>query len=418
MAKNIYLCLLLFALAACKTNEESLIQLIETQYANLTINHPGQKNTALNNLKTYFQTKSLSDDNLDEISAILNQFKDGHIYISGTKSLPKLATSITFYPGANYIKSCEACTPKIPTGKYELVNVDGKKMDDWLNDNKYQVAASTEQGRHFRELRLLTFADKQIAKSITVKNHMGKLLESQLNWTAAQSNDECVHGERLNDKTYLLLVKNFWCIKANVNLSREATFERFKNLFDLAIKPITKDDHIILDLRENGGGADLEVEYLLNAFLRQSTYLYTYQHLLINAESIWKRALAHLPFSIHLWANKIKEFTHLENSPPDHFFDNKLTLLISAGCFSSCEVVAQALKYEKRALLWGERTHGGAGDPNLFPISNTGFFINLPTCHIWQKDGSLFEGVGVAPDIDYVSSFSLVGDDLLLNAQQ
>ena len=100
-------------------------------------------------------------------------------------------------------------------------------------------------------------------------------------------------------------------------------------------------------------------------------------------------------------------------NPDRTFFKNQVNVLISPGCFSSCEGLAAAFKNQRRAKLFGSQTHGGAGEPRFFPIGNTDYTINLPTCIAWQGNGELFEGVGITPDEKIEDKLELTGDGVL-----
>jgi hypothetical protein len=419
MVRLIQVCLLLIILVGCRSNEEELVQLIKQRYSNLSLKNTKQNELVFSELNSYFKNNRLEIKNINSIAAILNKVEDGHIFLTSEIVQPHHSSSIEFYSGTEFIKSCRTCSPEIKPGKYQLLAINNQDLDSWLEANKYLVAASTLHARRFRLIRLISSSENVNVNNIKVKSQNGKIVEVKLNWSPAPKTIErCISGERLSQHLFLLTVKNFWCVTEGGDNSREAIFKNFKNQFDEIAKLIEAKDKLIIDLRNNGGGADLEVEYFLNSFFSRSIYLYPYQHLLVNAPGIFKTILRLFPLNLHLWSKKIDEYTRTENSSDYHFYDNELHVLISAGCFSSCEVVAQAFKYEKRGLLWGAQTHGGAGDPYLFPIGNSNISINLPTCLIWQKNGELFEGVGVAPDNSHPSSLSSDGDDLLLKVTQ
>jgi hypothetical protein len=309
--------------------------------------------------------------------------------------------------------------PEIKSGKYQLLSINNQELNSWLIANKYRVAASTPHGRRYRLSRLISSSEFLNLESIKLIGLNGKIIETKLNWDIELTHsDKCVSGERLSDQSFLIKVNSFWCASNGTDNSREKIFQNFRNEFDETVKLIGLKDKVILDLRSNGGGADLEVEYLLNSFFDHPVSLYSYQHLMINVPGPIKSFLRLLPWDFHLWAKKKEEYTSIKNSSPYQLYKNELHVLVSAGCFSSCEVVAQALKFEKRGALWGSQTHGGAGDPYLFPIGNSILSINLPTCLVWQKNGEFFEGVGVTPDFNYLPLLSIDGDDLLVKVVQ
>jgi hypothetical protein len=414
MNRALLACFLFTLVLSCETSEEKIVQLLKQRYSHLEIKNPKKIQKVFDDLEIYFKKNQLNQKSLNNINVILNQIEDGHIYVASSRAEVRKQSLIEFYPGTEFIKSCNKCNPTIKNGKYQLVAVNNSELETWLTLNKYQVSASTDQGRRYRLIRSLSDSVLTNIKTIKVKNKVGKIIESNLHWEEAlRMTDPCISGERINEQIFLLKVNNFWCDIGKGGSSRELILQNFKDQFDATAKHIKNSDRIILDLRNNSGGADLEVEFLLNSFFNRSINLYSYQYLLINAPGPLKKIIEYLPWDMHLWDKKLEEYTVIKNSSLIHLYDNKLDVMISAGCFSSCEVVAEAIKVEKRGLLWGTITHGAAGDPVLFSIGNSGLVINIPTGLGWKKNGELFEGVGVAPNINHISSLSIEGDELL-----
>jgi carboxyl-terminal processing protease len=76
-----------------------------------------------------------------------------------------------------------------------------------------------------------------------------------------------------------------------------------------------------------------------------------------------------------------------------------LLLLVDGGCFSACEDFAVPFKDNHRALLLGERTAGSSGQPASLDLGD-GMSISLSAKREFLPDGSDFEGVGIAPDVE------------------
>jgi carboxyl-terminal processing protease len=104
----------------------------------------------------------------------------------------------------------------------------------------------------------------------------------------------------------------------------------------------------------------------------------------------------------------------LENSPGTHTelhwfggveqpsgtpYKGVLFLLTNGGCFSACEDFVVSFKDNHRATIIGERTAGSSGQPYSHRFEN-GMGFGLSTKREFMPDGSPFEGVGIAPDIE------------------
>jgi len=89
---------------------------------------------------------------------------------------------------------------------------------------------------------------------------------------------------------------------------------------------------------------------------------------------------------------------------PSHpLYSGAVYILIDGGCFSACEDMVIPFKDNHRAVILGERTAGSTGQPYTHRFDN-GMGFGLSTVRTYLPDGSPFEGVGVAPDIDVHTS--------------
>jgi len=89
---------------------------------------------------------------------------------------------------------------------------------------------------------------------------------------------------------------------------------------------------------------------------------------------------------------------------PSHpLYTGPLYILVDGGCFSACEDLLVPFKDNHRALIIGERTGGSTGQPYFHRFGN-GMSFSVSTKREYFPDGSPFEGVGVAPDIEVHTS--------------
>lgn len=86
-------------------------------------------------------------------------------------------------------------------------------------------------------------------------------------------------------------------------------------------------------------------------------------------------------------------------SPADAVYTGRLILLIDRGCVCACEDFVMPFKFSKRAVLVGETTAGSYSSTNFTQFEN-GMMLNIASVRHTFPDGSRFEGVGIAPDVE------------------
>lgn len=149
-------------------------------------------------------------------------------------------------------------------------------------------------------------------------------------------------------------------------------------------------DAVILDLRNNNGGA-LEMAQFLNS------YFFKYD--------------AHPFFKYYYYEKhnqKInREMWQLPAVPGDRLDQQRLYILTSASTFSAAEWMSYSLKNLGRAKIIGEKTAGGAHPIDRMLLPN-GFSVNLPFGQVTDLTTNTdFEGKGVIPDIAIASKDAL-----------
>ena len=75
-----------------------------------------------------------------------------------------------------------------------------------------------------------------------------------------------------------------------------------------------------------------------------------------------------------------------------------LIVLINYGSASASEIVAGALKDQKRAILLGEATYGKGSVQSIIPLRNDGA-IRLTISKYYLPSGESISEIGVTPDI-------------------
>lgn len=86
-------------------------------------------------------------------------------------------------------------------------------------------------------------------------------------------------------------------------------------------------------------------------------------------------------------------------APQDPAYAGPLFLLIDRGCICACEAFVMPFKIAGRAQLLGENTAGSYSSTNFTHFEN-GMMLNIASVRHMFPDGSKFEGIGIAPDVE------------------
>jgi carboxyl-terminal processing protease len=141
----------------------------------------------------------------------------------------------------------------------------------------------------------------------------------------------------------------------------------------------------ILDLRNNPGG-------LLSQAIRISDFF-------LNDGEI-----------VSTKGRKSKENRKFFAKKGDQINGKPLIVLINRGSASASEIVAGALKDQKRAILLGETTYGKGSVQSIIPLRNRGA-IRLTISKYYLPSGKSISEIGVSPDI----KLQEIDEDFVIN---
>jgi C-terminal processing protease CtpA/Prc len=146
-----------------------------------------------------------------------------------------------------------------------------------------------------------------------------------------------------------------------------------------AVTLLDGSDALILDLRRNGGGSPDSVALWMSHFFPQGDQ----RHL----NDIYTRS-----------TDKTQQYWTLPSVAPR--YAKPVYVLTSARTFSGGEECAYDFQTQKRALLVGQTTGGGANAGDRFSLGH-GLVVNIPTARaINPITHTNWEHVGVKPDIE------------------
>lgn len=138
---------------------------------------------------------------------------------------------------------------------------------------------------------------------------------------------------------------------------------------------------LIIDMRNNGGGSDMNSRLLAGLFA-ENTYTYAYYR--------YKRGPAHDDFTP--WQPK------RVRPSAEATFPIPLAVLTNRGCFSACEDFVLAVRPRADVTVLGDTTGGGAGNPVSRELPN-GWTYRFSTWQQVSADMTHYEGRGIIPDI-------------------
>lgn len=163
-------------------------------------------------------------------------------------------------------------------------------------------------------------------------------------------------------------------------------------------------DTLILDLRDNIGGAIDGLPYFLGPFIGNDQYAYQFFH---QGEKIDFKTKTG-------WLNSLVRY-------------KKIVVLINGGTMSSAEVMAATLKKYNVGVLVGTQTKGWGTVERVFELqnqidNNEKYSVFLVHSLTLREDGKPIEGVGVEPNIDITNKswekelYSRFGSQILIDA--
>jgi carboxyl-terminal processing protease len=203
-----------------------------------------------------------------------------------------------------------------------------------------------------------------------------------------------------------------WIKEASIAYIRIQSFEdpKYEDFALNAVKQYRNAQAIVFDVRGNGGGST--PERLLRAILDRpyrdwsqasavSIGLFrAYSRLqeiarpgeLSERESGYYGAFAEFAAPQLLAPGALIQ-------PADPVYRGRILVLTDFACTSACEDFVMPLKYSGRATIVGERTQGSSGQPFIYDFGN-GMSFRISSRRMYFPDGSEFEGVGIAPDVE------------------
>lgn len=131
---------------------------------------------------------------------------------------------------------------------------------------------------------------------------------------------------------------------------------------------------LILDLRNNPGG-------LLNVAIKITEEFVPAGEIIVSTKG-----------------RRYSQNTETKSNNRDHYFDWPMVVLINQGSASGSEILAGALKDNKRAIILGEQSFGKGSVQSVIPLPD-GSGLRLTTSKYFTPSGVSIHGTGITPDI-------------------
>lgn len=152
-------------------------------------------------------------------------------------------------------------------------------------------------------------------------------------------------------------------------------------IIDEIIQQFADKEGIIIDVRSNGGGSDTNSNTIATRFADQK-HLYRR----------FRYRNGPQPTDFTDWFNDYIE-------PDGTLFSKPVALLTNRGCFSSTEDFILAMRQFPQVITVGGITGGGSGNPIVRELPN-GWVFRLSAWMVASLDFTIYEGVGLAPDVE------------------
>ncbi|MFT3692657.1 MAG: S41 family peptidase [Kofleriaceae bacterium] len=152
---------------------------------------------------------------------------------------------------------------------------------------------------------------------------------------------------------------------------------------------------IVIDLRGDRGGIDTVGHRVVAGLVPGKAAVATYR-VLAAPETLARRPK---------WKDLVAEadgFSAVQTTTVDGLdqpYAGKVAVIVDAGCISTCEVVAAALRADIGAVLVGDITGGSSGAPVDVALPASKGSLAIPTWNLTTPDGKPIEDDGVAPDL-------------------
>jgi len=194
-----------------------------------------------------------------------------------------------------------------------------------------------------------------------------------------------------------------WLLHSDRVVRADSAYERTAVEF---VRQFASAPNLIVDVRGNSGGTT--PRHLIGALMNRPWR--TWQE--VTPQRIALLEAQGLP---PMDASRVSRV----QTPSGDAYGGRLFLLVDRFCGSACEDYVMPFKDTNRAVVIGETTQGSSGNPYRTDLGH-GMTIAVGAVRYTFPDGTVFEGVGIAPSVAIERKLSdvIAGRDAVLERAQ
>jgi hypothetical protein len=194
----------------------------------------------------------------------------------------------------------------------------------------------------------------------------------------------------------------------------------YKKVYKKTFNRVDKENigHLVLDLRNNGGGSLANAYKLLSYFIDSSYTQTLYTRIKHYPEKKYTRGNFSFRFTRYIFSVIGKKTTRQDTDfyqytlriSKKHHYNGKLYVLMNGGSFSASCLVGAYLKGRKNTVFIGEESGGAAEGCNAgitpnYTLPATGLRVRIPAFRLIHDINPKFTKRGILPDHSIVYSF-------------
>jgi C-terminal processing protease CtpA/Prc len=229
------------------------------------------------------------------------------------------------------------------------------------------------------EYRMVVTSPGQASRDITAKSELVTMAQTADYFTGGDAQHQ-IH--RLLEGYHLLSRSRIAEVNDQLMIWKLPEFNLSQSEMEHIFGTARKHDVLILDLRDNGGGGEDPLRWMIaNAF----------DHAITVGEMVERTGSS--PLQIPSRGNRA--------------FSGKLIVLVNNASGSAAEIFARTVQLEKRGTVIGDNTQGAVRRAKFFPLRLEGaviiwYAVEISIARLRMPDGGDLEGTGVTPDVKMI----------------
>jgi len=387
--------------------------------------------------KTYLNLKKSIKTDLSLVeyykltATLMAKIKDGHTAVDRSQIIGLLKDRLLFPFSIYKIKNDYYLAPSTEENKkyagLKILKINGKSMASLVSEiEKYiHLEGRNETGLNtrFKNFPFYYFIFNQTEKFeieyIDLNNQKQKEIVEGITFKAHTNNiSEKTEPLTTTFRSNHVAVLKFHSFANGYNETDRKIAEKTLDQFFAQLDSI-KTENLIIDVRDNSGGAAEIANYLFSYLIDKPYYYFDYIGAKYNSVKNWKHYAQYPDYieEINLSETKLKNGLHCytatdsadywwfeqqQNKP--NYYKGKVSVLINGGCFSTTGHFLALLREYKIGKFYGESSQGSdysnaGGQAFVLPYSKT--LVWIPTFQFKMRTPHFVsDSKGIQPDIE------------------